>query len=186
MVNQKIRELNTFVEKLGISEEEVAEWFYSQPITLIKTALPLVYKEGNNLYTKIGLSFEHMHKLWGVQILPRVFMSLSIRDDENQPFGREEAKAFAESVFMDDSEGSLPSLEALKAFNNKAVYEAFRSTIETLKEYDIITVSSGIVWASEEGIDFEYLFGIGTFGEEVIRKERRGFKSKVARYAVSF
>ncbi len=186
MKAKKFEKLDDLVRELNISDEEIAEWFYSQPYTLVKTALPLVYKEGNKLSTKIGLSFEHMHKLWGIQILPRVFMSLGICNDENLPFGKDEAKRFAESVFMDEAEGSLPSLQALKPFNNKEVYEAFRSTIETLKEYDIFTVSSGIIWVEDEGLDFNYLFGIGTFGEEVIRKEKKDFKSKVARYAVAF
>ena len=186
MKKKKFQELDALVDRLGISDEEVAEWFYSQPATLAKTALPLVYKDGNTLSTKIGLSFDCAHKLWGIQILPDVVLSLSSRDEQDQPFGKDEAKRMAESFTMNGITGSLPTLEVLKRFNSAALTEAFRSTIATLREYDIITVTSGVVWAEDEGADFNFLFGIGSYGEEVIRKERKTFKSKVARYAIMF
>ena len=49
-----------------------------------------------------------------------------------------------------------------------------------------VLMSSGVVWAADEGIGYNYLFGIGSYGEEVIRKEREDFKSKVGRFAVMF
>ena len=186
MKKKKFQELDAVVERLGISDEEVAEWFYSQPVTLAKTALPLVYKDGNTLSTKIGLLFDCSHKLWGIQILPDVVLSLSSRDEYDQPFGKDEAKRVAESLTMDGIQGSLPTIEVLKQFNNTAIAEAFGATIATLREYDIHTVTSGVVWAEDEELDFNVLFGIGPYGEEVIRKERKTFKSKVARYAVMF
>ena len=186
MKKKKFQELDALVENLGISDEEVTEWFYSRPLTLVKTALPLVYKDGDKLSTKIGLLFDCAHKLWGIQILPDVVLSLKSRNGHDQPFGKDEARAFAESVSMNGMQGSLPTLEVLKRFNNEVSTEAFRSTIATLKEYGIYTVSSGVVWVEEESVDSNVLFGIGSYGEEVIRKERKSFKSKVARYAVMF
>ncbi len=186
MKKQKIAELDAFARKIGISDEEIAEWFYSLPTSLIKTDLPLVYKDGNNLTTKIGLVFEDLGKLWGIQILPRVVLSLASRDENGEPLGKDKAKKFAESVYLDGVEGSLPTLEVLKAFNDKRVCRAFKNTIDILKEYDVETVSSGVVWAADVGIGYNYLFGIGTYAEEVIRKESEDFKSKVGRFAVMF
>jgi hypothetical protein len=186
MKKQKIAELDAFARKIGISDEEIAEWFYSLPTSLIKTDLPLVYKDGNNLTTKIGLVFEDMGKLWGIQILPRVVLSLASRDENDEPFGKDKAKKFAESIYLDGVEGSLPTLEVLKAFNDKKISKAFKNTIDVLIEYDIETVTSGVVWTANEWAGFNYLFGIGAYGEEVIRREREEFKSKVARFAVMF
>ena len=126
MKKKNFQELDALVENLGITDEEVAEWFYSRPLTLAKTALPLVYKDGDQLSTKIGLLFDCAHKLWGIQILPDVVLSLSSRDEQDQPFGKDEAKAFAESVSVNGMSGSLPTIEVLKQFNKEASAEALR------------------------------------------------------------
>ena len=131
---------------------------------LIPTALPLVYRRGNELTVENGLNLSHKSELWGIQLLSGVMVALTCGSGNNvseTTWGK--VKKFAEKMTFNGKPGVLPSQDVLKKHWGNKEEAKFAATVEVLEENEIGADGyRGCIWCSEEyGPYGAYYFGLG-------------------------
>ena len=82
----KFEKLEKVLSELNISNKELINWVNNRsksPAGLIPTALPLVYRRGNELTVENGLNLSHKSELWGIQLLSGVMVALTCGSGNN-------------------------------------------------------------------------------------------------------
>ena len=151
----KFEKLEKLISELNISESELAKWFNNRgkdKTGLIPTALPLVYRRGNELTVENGLNLSRKHELWGIQLLSGVMVALTCGSGNNvseTTWGK--VKKFAEKMTFNGKPGVLPSQDVLKKHWSNKEEAKFAATVEVLEENEIEADGyRGCIWCSEE------------------------------------
>ena len=155
MKTNKINALEAVIAALEISESELAKWFNNRgkdKTGLIPTALPLVYRRGNELTVENGLNLSRKSELWGIQLLSGVMVALTCGSGNNvseTTWGK--VKKFAEKMTFNGKPGILPSKDVLKKYWGNKEEAKFAATVEVLEENEIEADGyRGCIWCSEE------------------------------------
>ena len=150
----KFEKLEKVLSELNISESELAKWFNNRgkdKTGLIPTALPLVYRRGNELTVENGLNLSRKHELWGIQLLSGVMVALTCGSGNNvseTTWGK--VKKFAEKMTFNGKPGILPSKDVLKKHWSNKEEAKFAATVEVLEENEIGADGYwGYIWCSE-------------------------------------
>ena len=162
------------LSELNISDKELMNWVNNRsksPAGLIPTALPLVYRRGNELTVENGLNLSRKSELWGIQLLSGVMVALTCGSGNNvsdTTWGK--VKKFAEKMRLNGKPGFLPSKGVLKEHWGGMEEAKFIATVEILKENEIAADGYwGCIWCSEEycpygAYCFSLDFGINGWG----------------------
>jgi len=162
----KFEKLEKVLSELNISNKELINWVNNRsksPAGLIPTALPLVYRRGNELTVENGLNLSHKSELWGIQLLSGVMVALTCGSGNNvSETTWDEVKKFAEKMTFNGKPGILPSKDVLKKHWGNKEEAKFAATVEVLEENEIGADGyRGCIWCSEEyGPDSAYYFGL--------------------------
>ena len=118
---------------------------------LIPTALPLVYRRGNELTVENGLNLSRKHELWGIQLLSGVMVALTCGSGNNvSKTTWDEVKKFSEKMTFNGKPGVLPSQDVLKKHWSNKEEAKFAATVEVLEENKIEADGyRGCIWCSE-------------------------------------
>ena len=150
----KFEKLEKVLSELNISNKELINWVNNRsksPAGLIPTALPLVYRRGNELTVENGLNLSHKSELWGIQLLSGVMVALTCGSGNNvseTTWGK--VKKFAEKMTFNGKLGVLPSQDVLNKHWNNEEREKYATTIAVLKENGIDADGyRGCIWCSE-------------------------------------
>ena len=150
----KFEKLEKVLSELNISDKELINWVNNRsksPAGLIPTALPLVYRRGNELTVENGLNLSHKSELWGIQLLSGVMVALTCGSGNNvseTTWGK--VKKFAEKMTFNGKPGVLPSQDVLNKHWNNEEREKYATTIAVLKESGIEADGyQGCIWCSE-------------------------------------
>ena len=150
----KFEKLEKVLSELNISNKELINWVNNRsksPAGLIPTALPLVYRRGNELTVENGLNLSRKHELWGIQLLSGVMVALQYGSGKNvseTTWGK--VKKFAEKMTFNGKPGVLPSQDVLNKHWNNEEREKYATTIAVLKENGIDADGyQGCIWCSE-------------------------------------
>ena len=150
----KFEKLEKVLSELNISDKELINWVNNRsksPAGLIPTALPLVYRRGNELTVENGLNLSRKHELWGIQLLSGVMVALTCGSGNNvsdTTWGK--VKKFAEKMRLNGKPGFLPSKGVLKEHWGGMEEAKFIATVEILKENEIAADGYwGCIWCSE-------------------------------------
>ena len=151
----KFEKLEKVLSELNISDKELMNWVNNRsksPAGLIPTALPLVYRRGNELTVENGLNLSRKSELWGIQLLSGVMVALTCGSGNNvsdTTWGK--VKKFAEKMTFNGKPGVLPSKGVLKEHWGGMEEAKFIATVEILKENEIAADGYwGCIWCSEE------------------------------------
>ena len=151
----KFEKLEKVLSELNISDKELMNWVNNRsksPAGLIPTALPLVYRRGNELTVENGLNLSRKSELWGIQLLSGVMVALTCGSGNNvsdTTWGK--VKKFAEKMRLNGKPGFLPSKGVLKEHWGGMEEAKFIATVEILKENEIAADGYwGCIWCSEE------------------------------------
>ena len=151
----KFEKLEKVLSELNISDKELINWVNNRsksPAGLIPTALPLVYRRGNELTVENGLNLSRKSELWGIQLLSGVMVALTCGSGNNvsdTTWGK--VKKFAEKMRLNGKPGFLPSKGVLKEHWGGMEEAKFIATVEILKENEIAADGYwGCIWCSEE------------------------------------
>ena len=150
----KFEKLEKVLSELNISDKELMNWVNNRsksPAGLIPTALPLVYRRGNELTVENGLNLSRKSELWGIQLLSGVMVALTCGSGNNvseTTWGK--VKKFAEKMTFNGKPGVLPSIDVLKKHWGNEEREKYATTIAVLKENGIDADGyQGCIWCSE-------------------------------------
>ena len=150
----KFEKLEKVLSELNISDKELMNWVNNRsksPAGLIPTALPLVYRRGNELTVENGLNLSRKHELWGIQLLSGVMVALQYGSGKNvseTTWGK--VKKFAEKMTFNGKPGVLPSQDVLNKHWGNVEREKYAATIAVLKESGIEADGyQGCIWCSE-------------------------------------
>ena len=150
----KFEKLEKVLSELNISDKELINWVNNRsksPAGLIPTALPLVYRRGNELTVENGLNLSRKSELWGIQLLSGVMVALTCGPGNNvsdTTWGK--VKKFAEKMRLNGKPGFLPSKGVLKEHWGGMEEAKFIATVEILKENEIAADGYwGCIWCSE-------------------------------------
>ena len=150
----KFEKLEKVLSELNISDKELMNWVNNRsksPAGLIPTALPLVYRRGNELTVENGLNLSRKSELWGIQLLSGVMVALTCGSGNNvsdTTWGK--VKKFAEKMRLNGKPGFLPSKGVLKEHWGGMEEAKFIATVEILKENEIAADGYwGCIWCSE-------------------------------------
>lgn len=162
----KFEKLEKVLSELNISNKELINWVNNRsksPAGLIPTALPLVYRRGNELTVENGLNLSRKSELWGIQLLSGVMVALTCGSGNNvsdTTWGK--VKKFAEKMRLNGKPGFLPSKGVLKEHWGGMEEAKFIATVEILKENEIAADGYwGCIWCSEVyGPYGAYYFGL--------------------------
>ena len=151
----KFEKLEKVLSELNISNKELINWVNNRsksPAGLIPTALPLVYRRGNELTVENGLNLSHKSELWGIQLLSGVMVALTCGSGNNvSETTWDEVKKFAEKMTFNGKPGILPSKDVLKKHWGNKEEAKFAATVEVLEENEIGADGyRGCIWCSEE------------------------------------
>mgnify|MGYP000775330590 FL=1 len=132
---------------------------------LIPTALPLVYRRGNELTVENGLNLSRKSELWGIQLLSGVMVALTCGSGNNvsdTTWGK--VKKFAEKMTFNGKPGILPSKDVLKKHWGNKEEAKFAATVEVLEENEIEADGyRGCIWCSEVCDPYDaYYFNLRT------------------------
>ena len=170
----KFEKLEKVLSELNISDKELMNWVNNRsksPAGLIPTALPLVYRRGNELTVENGLNLSRKSELWGIQLLSGVMVALTCGSGNNvsdTTWGK--VKKFAEKMTFNGKPGILPSKDVLKKHWGNKEEAKFAATVEVLEENEIEADGyRGCIWCSEEycpygAYCFSLDFGINGWG----------------------
>ena len=164
----KFEKLEKVLSELNISDKELMNWVNNRsksPAGLIPTALPLVYRRGNELTVENGLNLSRKSELWGIQLLSGVMVALTCGSGNNvsdTTWGK--VKKFAEKMRLNGKPGFLPSKGVLKEHWGGMEEAKFIATVEILKENEIAADGYwGCIWCSEEYNPYgAYYFNVKT------------------------
>ena len=150
----KFEKLEKVLSELNISDKELMNWVNNRsksPAGLIPTALPLVYRCGNELTVENGLNLSRKHELWGIQLLSGVMVALQYGSGKNvSETTWKEVKKFAEKMRFNGKPGFLPSQDVLKKHWGNKEEAKFAATVEVLEENEIEADGyRGCIWCSE-------------------------------------
>ena len=150
----KFEKLEKVLSELNISNKELINWVNNRsksPAGLIPTALPLVYRRGNELTVENGLNLSHKSELWGIQLLSGVMVALTCGSGNNvSETTWDEVKKFAEKMTFNGKPGILPSKDVLKKHWGNKEEAKFAATVEVLEENEIGADGyRGCIWCSE-------------------------------------
>ena len=150
----KFEKLEKVLSELNISDKELMNWVNNRsksPAGLIPTALPLVYRRGNELTVENGLNLSRKHELWGIQLLSGVMVALTCGSGNNvSKTTWDEVKKFSEKMTFNGKPGVLPSQDVLNKHWNNEEIEKYATTIAVLKENGIDADGyQGCIWCSE-------------------------------------
>ena len=150
----KFEKLEKVLSELNISDKELMNWVNNRsksPAGLIPTALPLVYRRGNELTVENGLNLSRKSELWGIQLLSGVMVALTCGSGNNvsdTTWGK--VKKFAEKMTFNGKPGILPSKDVLNKHWSNEEREKYATTIAVLKENGIDADGyQGCIWCSE-------------------------------------
>ena len=150
----KFEKLEKVLSELNISDKELINWVNNRsksPAGLIPTALPLVYRRGNELTVENGLNLSLKNELWGIQLLSGVMVALTCGSGNNvsdTTWGK--VKKFAEKMTFNGKPGILPSKDVLNKHWSNEEREKYATTIAVLKENGIDADGyRGCIWCSE-------------------------------------
>ena len=185
----KFEKLEKVLSELNISDKELMNWVNNRsksPAGLIPTALPLVYRRGNELTVENGLNLSRKSELWGIQLLSGVMVALTCGSGNNvsdTTWGK--VKKFAEKMRLNGKPGFLPSKGVLKEHWGGMEEAKFIATVEILKENEIAADGYwGCIWCSEEyNPSTAYCFDLRNGGSDWYGK---GTTLKYARVALAF
>ena len=151
----KFEKLEKVLSELNIIYKELMNCVNNRsksPAGLIPTALPLVYRRGNELTVENGLNLSRKSELWGIQLLSGVMVALTCGSGNNvsdTTWGK--VKKFAEKMRLNGKPGFLPSKGVLKEHWGGMEEAKFIATVEILKENEIAADGYwGCIWCSEE------------------------------------
>ena len=172
----KFEKLEKVLSELNISDKELMNWVNNRsksPAGLIPTALPLVYRHGNELTVENGLNLSRKSELWGIQLLSGVMVALTCGSGNNvsdTTWGK--VKKFAEKMRLNGKPGFLPSKGVLKEHWGGMEEAKFIATVEILKENEIAADGYwGCIWCSEGySPSNAYYFGLKDGGSDWIIK----------------
>ena len=150
----KFEKLEKVLSELNISDKELINWVNNRsksPAGLIPTALPLVYRRGNELTVENGLNLSRKHELRGIQLLSGVMVALQYGSGKNvSETTWKEVKKFAETMTFNGKQGFLPSQDVLNKHWSNEEREKYATTIAVLKESGIEADGyQGCIWCSE-------------------------------------
>ncbi len=150
----KFEKLEKVLSELNISDKELMNWVNNRsksPAGLIPTALPLVYRRGNELTVENGLNLSRKSELWGIQLLSGVMVALTCGSGNNvSETTWDEVKKFAEKMTFNGKPGILPSKDVLNKHWSNEEREKYATTIAVLKENGIDADGyQGCIWCSE-------------------------------------
>ena len=150
----KFEKLEKVLSELNISDKELMNWVNNRsksPAGLIPTALPLVYRRGNELTVENGLNLSRKHELWGIQLLSGVMVALTCGSGNNvSKTTWDEVKKFSEKMTFNGKPGVLPFQDVLNKHWNNEEREKYATTIAVLKENGIDADGyQGCIWCSE-------------------------------------
>ena len=150
----KFEKLEKVLSELNISDKELINWVNNRsksPAGLIPTALPLVYRRGNELTVENGLNLSRKHELWGIQLLSGVMVALQRTPENNISSATwKNVKRFAETMTFNGKPGFLPSQDVLNKHWNNEEREKYATTIAVFKENGIDADGyQGCIWCSE-------------------------------------
>ena len=151
----KFEKLEKVLSELNISDKELINWVNNRsksPAGLIPTALPLVYRRGNELTVENGLNLSRKHELWGIQLLSGVMVALQRGPGNNISSATwKNVKRFAETMTFNGKQGFLPSKNALKEHWGTEEQTKLAATVKVLKENEIEADGyQGSIWCSEK------------------------------------
>ena len=151
----KFEKLEKVLSELNISDKELMNWVNNRsksPAGLIPTALPLVYRCGNELTVENGLNLSRKHELWGIQLLSGVMVALQRGPGNNISSATwKNVKRFAETMTFNGKPGFLPSKNALKEHWGTEEQTKLAATVKVLKENEIEADGyQGSIWCSEK------------------------------------
>ena len=185
----KFEKLEKVLSELNISDKELINWVNNRsksPAGLIPTALPLVYRRGNELTVENGLNLSRKHELWGIQLLSGVMVALTCGSGNNvSKTTWDEVKKFSEKMRLNGKPGFLPSKGVLKEHWGGMEEAKFIATVEILKENEIAADGYwGCIWCSEGySPGNAYCFDLGHGGHDWSSK---GYTSNTVRVALAF
>ena len=182
----KFEKLEKVLSELNISDKELMNWVNNRsksPAGLIPTALPLVYRRGNELTVENGLNLSRKSELWGIQLLSGVMVALTCGSGNNvsdTTWGK--VKKFAEKMRLNGKPGFLPSKGVLKEHWGGMEEAKFIATVEILKENEIAADGYwGCIWCSEEySPDGAYYFSLNYGSRDWIDKYVTNVDDRVA------
>lgn len=183
---EKFEKLEKVLSELNISDKELMNWVNNRsksPAGLIPTALPLVYRRGNELTVENGLNLSRKSELWGIQLLSGVMVALTCGSGNNvsdTTWGK--VKKFAEKMRLNGKPGFLPSKGVLKEHWGGMEEAKFIATVEILKENEIAADGYwGCIWCSEECIPGNaYYFGLKDGSDDWYYKYTTSYNDRVA------
>ena len=160
----KFEKLEKLISELNISDKELISWVNNRgrdKTGLIPTALPLVYRCGNELTVENGLNLSRKHELWGIQLLSGVMVALTCGSGNNvSKTTWDEVKKFSEKMTFNGKPGVLPFQDVLKKHWSNKEEAKFAATVEVLEENEIGADGyRGCIWCSEGySPDYAYCF----------------------------
>jgi len=105
---EKFSRLDAVVAEIGITQEELQEWFNPSPF-------PIVYKKGNNFEVLPRFIHERRNEVWGYEIMPNIILAKKCGADGNvEDTNWKEVQRFAEKCTLEGKRGYLPSLKFLR------------------------------------------------------------------------
>lgn len=123
---------------------------------VIGTALPLVYRRGNEFEVLNGLDLSRKDELWGIQLTSGVMVALKCGSGNNvSKTTWEKVKRFAEKMRFEGEPGFLPSKDVLIEHWDDTEKIRLAKTVYVLKENKIEADGyEGIIWCSDEVVPY--------------------------------
>lgn len=99
----------------------------------IKTALPIVYKKGNEFRILDNLYLKHSNEVWGFQLHSGILLKKDCRiTDDVAVKSWTEVKVFAERMVLNNKTGHLASKALFRHYWSTDEKKAVEATVETL------------------------------------------------------
>ena len=170
-MEKKFKELEDFLLEKQISNDELADWLSKRlenRTILIPTALPLVYRKGNEFSVEKGLNLNRKNELWGLELFSGIMLALECGSGKDlQSTNWKNVKEFAEKMRFNGKSGSLPSAEVLINSCGANEEKKFIKTLKVLSEYKINACDGywGSIWCaasdnSPSSVFFHLEYGI--------------------------
>ena len=127
---------------------------------LVKTTIPIVYKNKDKFYVLDGLDTLKKSEVWGMKLKHGIFIKKTEggagRWQDAETMSWHDCKTFAETMTFNKKQGTLPSKELMKAHKGEEK-EAFNETVEILNKHGVeASTYAGICWCIEEKEDNPY------------------------------
>ncbi len=165
-MNDKIKQLDAFIAKLGISESELDKWYKNRRMSInaaekkeeinAKFSLPLVYYKEKVLCVVKKFDSTHKNLIWGIEIAPGTVISIKKHSCCNN---WNEAKNVVSMLEMGTS-GRLPSRHMLEKWIDAETLIKFKETLAFLQNVGVdVDYGADRIWCREEyGSNEAYLY----------------------------